>query len=89
MIRQGGGPDFATVIWTIWFAWAAFRAFQVGPPPENYVKPGKLPFVAVWNLFDEDRWTDEGIAYHRSVLKFTAEALAVFLAGQLLLAFMG
>jgi hypothetical protein len=55
----------------ILFAAVVIGAFLTRPKkPENYTHPGKLPLVGFWNLFDSARFTEEGIAYHRRVLRW-------------------
>jgi hypothetical protein len=71
-------------------AYGLVAAFVIGlvltapKKPENYTHPGKLPLVGFWNLFDSSRFTEEGIAYHRRLLRWTALWAGVAIAGGIL-----
>jgi hypothetical protein len=64
--------------------WMIVGLVRVGRVPKNYVHPGKLPIVAVWNVFDETRFTQEGIEYHRRVIRFMGQTLVVFVVALIL-----
>jgi hypothetical protein len=72
------------VFWILFFAWTMYAGVRVGVPPANYVQPGKLPVVAFWNFLDRTRFTDEAIAYHKRLLKFTTQAGAIAVVGLIL-----
>jgi hypothetical protein len=62
------------------------RRWNPMPPRERYQRdPNRVPIVAFWNLFDERRWTAEGIAFHRRRMVFAFWAVLVFGCGWLLL----
>lgn len=72
--------------WYILIAAIGIGALLTRPKrPENYTQPGKLPLVGFWNVFDRSRFTEEGIAYHRRALRWTALWGAVAIVGGILI----
>ena len=62
------------------------RHWNPMPPPERYQgDPTRIPLIAFWNMFDETRWTAEGVTFHRKRMIFTFGAVGMLLAGWLLL----
>jgi hypothetical protein len=55
------------------------RRWNPQPPRERYLRrPNDVALVAFWNLFSSDKWTDEGIRFHKRRLLFIPIALAAF-----------
>lgn len=73
-----------SVFYVLMAGWMIVGFFRVGRRPKNYVHPGKLPIVGVWNMFDETRFTEDGIEYHRRLIRFMAETLVVCVVGLIL-----
>jgi hypothetical protein len=43
------------------------QSFKYGlvPKREHLRDPNGLLYGAVWNLFSKEKWTDEGVAFHK------------------------
>lgn len=62
------------------------RRWNPQPPRERYLRrPDEVPLVAFWNLLSTEKWTDEGIRFHKRRMLFIPVALLGF-AGMWLLA---
>lgn len=57
---------------------------RINPRPSNYVRRG-LPIITPWNVFSDEKWTPEGLRYHKRLLALMAPTLAVFVIGYLFL----
>ncbi len=78
---MGGGITHPLVSW-LWLgsgvAWGVRLSFKYGlvPKREHLRDPNGLLYGAVWNLFSKEKWTDEGVAFHKrwalDVLAFAA-----------------
>jgi hypothetical protein len=56
------------------------------PPHERYLNdPNEMAIVAFWNAFSSRKWTPEGLAYHRHLLKTAGLMLSLFVVGLILL----
>jgi hypothetical protein len=74
-------------------AWAAFLALaslvesrrNPRPPRERYLRdPNGASFVAFWNILDCQKWTAEGLRFHRHRLQYTVVVTVVTIAWYLL-----
>ncbi|MEO8200280.1 MAG: hypothetical protein ABI679_07160 [Gemmatimonadota bacterium] len=55
------------------------------PPPERYLRnPNDIPIIASWNIFSSEKWTEEGLTFHRRRLLFIPIALSAFGLGWLI-----
>jgi hypothetical protein len=62
------------------------RRLNPQPPRERYLRnPNDLLFVAFWNVLSSEKWTEEGLAFHRRRLQFIPVALLTFGVGWLIL----
>ena len=56
------------------------------PPRERYMKdPNGWPLISFWNMFDQKKWTEEGIRYHEKRMLATIVAVPAFILGWLIL----
>ena len=47
------------------------RRWNPQPPRDRYLRrPDEPSFVAFWNLFSTQKWTDEGIRFHKRRMLF-------------------
>ncbi len=60
-------------------------AFTHPKEPENYTHPGKLLLVGFSNVFDPSRFTEEGIAYNRRMLRWTGLWGVIAIIGAILI----
>jgi len=53
------------------------RRWNPQPPRERYLRrPDDIPGVAFWNILSREKWTEEGLRFHRRRLLFIPIALA-------------
>jgi hypothetical protein len=69
-LREGLGK---TVVSWVWFlagvAWAIRLNWKYGivPKQKHLRDPNGTPYAAFWNIFSTEKWTDEGVAFHKRV----------------------
>ncbi len=58
-------------------AWVVYavRRFGIVPKHEHLRDRRDVAYAAPWNFLDERKWTPEGIALHRRLLRFWAKSL--------------
>ena len=44
--------------------------FGIVPKAKHLRRPGDTLYAASWNFLSEEKWTPEGIALHKQVIKF-------------------
>ena len=61
-------PPLVAWLWlAAGLAWGLRLSFKYGlvPKREHLRDPNGLLYGAVWNLFSREKWTDEGVAFHK------------------------
>ncbi len=85
------GISLPVVTW-LWFglgiAWGLRLNFKYGmvPKREHLRDPNGLLYGAVWNFFSREKWTDEGVAFHKRLVTELFGFFAIWLAAYFVLA---
>lgn len=86
-MRLDGSVSNTIVLWAYVIGFVVVGnlvAAKVNPKPKNYVRRG-LPVVAFWNVFSLEKWTPEGVRYHKRALIFAMPAVIAFVLGYVIL----
>ena len=71
-------------------AWGLRLNFKYGlvPKREHLRDPNGLLYGAFWNFFSSEKWTDEGVAFHKRLVAELFVFVAVWLGAYFVLAFL-
>jgi hypothetical protein len=75
-----GSGSWILVAWVLGLLVYSWTRYGMVPKHEHLRDAKDLPILAPWNLFSREKWTPEGIAFHRRVLLFSAKALLASVA---------
>ena len=75
-----GMGEWVLVAWVIGMLVYSWNRFGIVPKREHLRDPKDVPLLAFWNIFSTEKWTPEGIAFHRRVLAFSARAFGASVA---------
>ena len=70
-----GWGNLVFVAWLLGMVIYSANRYGVIPKPEHLRDPRDIPVLAFWNVFSREKWTPEGLAFHRRVIAFSAKAL--------------
>lgn len=78
--REGGQQFFGIVVIAVIWSW---YVYGLVPKREHLKDPSDMLVLQPWNMFDREKWTDEGVRFHKRVV-LSSILTSVLLSGAFL-----